>query len=159
MTSRAGRGRIGDAPLGQPLALRSAKSHGIDAPSADVKAGKVRQTVRSNGEVFDWQELLESVFHVLSSDEEPKDASVVVPYRGSYCYIADNDLETKAAFVLLTQLIAPHSATASSGPAMSFSFGRQAHFGYCHDPGFYREFSKTGDCFANDTIDCSIFQK
>jgi hypothetical protein len=99
-------------------------SQGIDAPSDDVKAGKVRQTVRSNAEVFDWQELLGGVFHVLSSDKEPKDASVVISYRGSYFYIADNDLETKSTFVLLTQLIALHSVPASSTPPLSISFAR-----------------------------------
>lgn len=99
-------------------------SQGVDAPPADVRAGRVRQTVRSNGEVFDWQELLESVFHVSCSDKEPKDASVVIFYRSSYFYIPDDDLETKSTFVLLTQLIALHSVPASSSPPMSISFAR-----------------------------------
>lgn len=99
-------------------------SHGVEAPSADFKAGKVRQTTRSNGEVFDWQELLEGVFHVSSSDTEPKDASVIIPYRGSYFYIADNDLDTKSTFVLLTQLIALHSVPPSSGTPVSISFAK-----------------------------------
>lgn len=122
----------GEAPDAESIAIStrpmisalSYLSQGVDAPPADVKAGKVRQTIRSNGEAFDWQELLEGVFHVQSSDKEPMDVSVVVPYRGSYFYIADNDLESKSTFVLLTQLIALHSAPASGGPAMSFSFGK-----------------------------------
>lgn len=99
-------------------------SQGIDVPSTDIKAGKVRQTVRNNGASFDWQELLEGVFHVMVSDENPENASVVVPYRGSYFYIADNDLESKSTFVLLTQLMALHSSSPTPGPAMSFSFGK-----------------------------------
>lgn len=99
-------------------------SQGVDVPAADIKAGKVRQTVRNSGETFDWQELLEGVFHVQVSDNRPEDASVVVPYRGSYFYIADNDLESKSTFVLLTQLMALHSSPPSPGPAMSFSFGK-----------------------------------
>lgn len=99
-------------------------SQGIDVPSTDIKAGKVRQTVRSNGASFDWQELLEGVFHVMVSDKNPENASVVVPYRGSYFYIADNDLESKSTFVLLTQLMALHSSSPTPGPAMSFSFGK-----------------------------------
>lgn len=99
-------------------------SQGIDAPELDQKAGKVRPTMRSNGQVFDWQELLEGVFHVQSSDAEPKDASVVIPYRGSYFYIADNDLDSKSTFVLLTQLIALHSVPPNSGTPMSISFAK-----------------------------------
>lgn len=122
----------GEAPDAETIALStrpmisalSYLSQGIDAPAADVKAGKVRQTVRSNGEPFDWQELLESVIHIQTSDTEPKDASVSIAYRGSYFFIADNDLESKSTFVLLTQLIALHSAPAANSPAMSFSFGK-----------------------------------
>jgi len=99
-------------------------SQGVDAPAADVKAGKVRPTVRSNGEPFDWQELLDSVFHVRSSDTEPRDASVMIPYRGSYFYIADDDLDSKSTFVLLTQLIALHSVPPSSSTPMSISFAK-----------------------------------
>lgn len=122
----------GDAPDAGAIAITtrplvsalSYLSQGIDAPSADMKAGKVRQTVRSNGSVFDWQELLQGVFHVRSSKQEPVDASVVIFYRGSYFYIADNDLDTKSTFVLLTQLIALHSVPASSSPPMSISFAK-----------------------------------
>jgi len=122
----------GEAPDAETIAISTRPlisalnylSQGVDAPSADMKAGKVRQTVRSNGEVFDWQELLAEVFHVHSSDKEPKDASVVIPYRGSYFYIEDNDLDTKSTFVLLTQLIALHSVPASSNLPMSISFSK-----------------------------------
>jgi hypothetical protein len=99
-------------------------SQGIDAPPADVAAGKVRKTVRANGETFDWQEMLEGVFHVSVSDNRPEDASVVIVYRGRYFYIADNDLESKSTFVLVSQLIALNSAPAGNAPAMSFSFGK-----------------------------------
>jgi hypothetical protein len=99
-------------------------SQGVEPPSRDVAAGKVRSTERVNGQPFDWQELLGDVFRVRSSAKEPEDASVAIHYRGSWFYIADNDLDSKSTFVLLTQLIALHSAPAGSGPAMSFSFGK-----------------------------------
>ncbi len=122
----------GDAPDDATIAISTRPlisalnylSQGIDAPVADVKAGKVRQTVRNNGEAFDWQELLDGVFHVSVSNTEPADASVAIHYRGSYFYIADNDLDSKSTFVLLTQLIALHSVPASSSPPMSISFAR-----------------------------------
>ena len=99
-------------------------SQGVEAPERDLEAGKVRRTTTAKGEPFDWQEMLSEVFRVSSSDEEPKEASVAIKYRGSWFYIADNDLDSKSTFVLLTQLIALHSAPASSGPALSFSFGK-----------------------------------
>jgi hypothetical protein len=67
--------------------------------------------------------MLEGVFKVSSSEKPPADASVSINYRGSWFYIADNDLDTKSTFVLITQLIALHSAP-TAGPAMSFSFGK-----------------------------------
>ncbi len=99
-------------------------SQGVEAPERDLVAGKVRRTTKANGDAFDWQEMLSDVFRVSSSDEEPQDASVAIKYRGAWFYIADNDLDSKSTFVLLTQLMALHSAPASSGPAMSFSFGK-----------------------------------
>lgn len=106
------------------LSALSYVAQGIQAPDADVAAGKVRRTVRADQSAFDWKELLGDVFRVQSADEEPEEASVSIQYRNHYFYIADNDLETKSTFVLLTQLIALHSAPASAGPAMSFSFGK-----------------------------------
>lgn len=107
--------------------LMSALSYlaqGITVPAADVTAGKVKVTKRADGHSFDWEEMLDGVFHVDASSTPPADPAVVIPYRGSYFYIADNDLETKSTFMLLTQLMALHSAPAPPGPAMSFSFGR-----------------------------------
>lgn len=96
---------------------------GIEVPEADIKAGKVRRTLKKDGSPFDWQDMLGGVFRVMSSDKEPENASVVVPYRGSYFYIADNDLDTKSTFLLLSQLISLNAAPATAGPGMSFSFG------------------------------------
>lgn len=99
-------------------------SQGVEPPARDYAAGKIRQTTRADGQNFDWQELLGEVFRVRSSDQEPPDASVAIHYRGTWFYIADDDLDSKSTFVLLTQLIALHSVPNGSGPAMSFSFGK-----------------------------------
>lgn len=106
------------------LSALSYVAQGITAPQADIDAGKVRRTVRADQQPFDWQELLGDVFKVNSSDEQPKDASVSIRYRGHWFYIADNDLETKSTFVLLTQLMALHAASPGASPALSFSFGK-----------------------------------
>lgn len=98
-------------------------SQGVDVPKRDILAGKVRQTETADGQPFDWQDLLGSVFKVSCSSEEPDDAAVAIYYRNSWFYIADNDLDSKSTFMLLTQLIALHSTPAPAGPAFSFSFG------------------------------------
>jgi hypothetical protein len=106
------------------LSALSYISQGIRAPQVHVDAGKVRRTLRADQQPFEWQELLGDVFQVQSADEAPEEASVAILYRDHYFFIPDNDLETKSTFVLLTQLMALHSAPASAGPAMSFSFGK-----------------------------------
>lgn len=98
-------------------------AQGIDVPAADLAAGKVRSTVRIDGTPFDWQSSLNGIFRVRVAAEMPKDASVVIPYRGHYFYIADNDVDTKSTFLLLTQLIALH-ASPSAAAGLSLSIGR-----------------------------------
>lgn len=105
------------------IAAMTYLSQGVEAPERDIKAGKVRRTETAEGEAFDWQELLGDVFKVSSSSEPPADSSVAIHYRDAWFYIADNDLDSKSTFVLLTQLIALHSVPANGGPAISFSFG------------------------------------
>jgi hypothetical protein len=97
---------------------------GIDVPAADIVAGKVRQTVGGDGSPFDWQEMLDGLFRVRVSADEPEDASVKVAYRGAWFYIPDNDLEGKSTFVLLSQIIALHSAPSSSISPLTYSISK-----------------------------------
>lgn len=121
----------GESPNAESIALSTRPvisalhylSQGVDAPAHDVASGKIRRTTRENGENFDWQEMLGELFRVQTAEKAPAEASVAIRYRGSWFYIADNDLDSKSTFVLLTQLIALHSAP-TTGPAMSFSFGK-----------------------------------
>ncbi|QDL54203.1 hypothetical protein [Rhodoferax aquaticus] len=102
-------------------------AQGIQAPQADLDAGRVRKTQRRDGVGdFDWQTLLEGVFRVRSSATPPVpgQASVVVPYRGSFFYIADDDLDTKSTFVLLNQLMALNATPAGNASAINFTFGK-----------------------------------
>ena len=79
-------------------------SHNAEVPELHEKAGLVTRT-RSNGsEVFDWNNVTGDLFRVRSSAARPASSFVVVPYRGNWFYIADNDLESKSTFMLLTQL-------------------------------------------------------
>ncbi len=79
-------------------------SHNAEVPVLHEKAGLVTRT-RSNGsEVFDWNKVTGDLFRVRSSASKPLSSFVAVPYRGNWFYIADNDLESKSTFMLLTQL-------------------------------------------------------
>jgi hypothetical protein len=100
-------------------------SQGVDVPERDLLAGRVRPTTRADGKTpFDWQELLGGVFEVHDSPTQPQNASVAIDYRGTWFYIADDDLDAKSTFVLLTQLIALHSVPPPpNGPALSINVG------------------------------------
>ena len=79
-------------------------SHNAEVPPPHQAAGLVTQTQSAEGKVFDWNEVTGGLFRVRSSTSRPANAFVAVPYRGAWFYIADNDLESKSTFMLLTQL-------------------------------------------------------
>lgn len=93
-----------------PLRLRSVRSilfflsHGVEVPKVHQLAGLVTQTRYPDGRPFDWKELLGGLFHVRVRRDEPQAAYVKVRYRDHYYFIADNDLESKSTFMLLTEL-------------------------------------------------------
>lgn len=97
---------------------------GVEVPDSDLKGGLVRRTTRADGTPFDWQDMLGGLFRVQVSDREPENATTMVRYRGSWFYIPDNDLETKSTFVLLTQVIALHSAPPTSSAPIAISVGK-----------------------------------
>lgn len=96
----------------------------VRVPEADYAKGTAKRTLNTDGSAFDWQELLSDVFLIESATALPEDAATAIEYRNHYFYIANTDLESKATFVLLTQLMALHAGSAQTTPAMSFSFGK-----------------------------------
>lgn len=81
-------------------------AHGVDVPDEDFEYGRVRVTRTPDGEVFDWSRLSRGLLEIRSNDDQPNDAATHVPYRGSWFYIADSDIDSKATFTLLAQLFA-----------------------------------------------------
>ena len=67
--------------------------------------------------------MLKGLFRIRVSQNEPEDTTMRVPYRGSWFYIPDDDLEGKLTFVLLTQIIALHSAPPSP-TSLTYSIGK-----------------------------------
>ncbi len=99
-------------------------AQGVEVPERHYTSGKIRRTTTAQGQPFDWQEMLGDVFRVQVSDRQPDPDQVAtaISYRGAWFYIADDDLDSKSTFVLLTQLMSLHSAPPANGPAMNFSF-------------------------------------
>ena len=79
-------------------------SHNSEVPLAHRETGLVTQTKSKDGELFEWAKVTGDLFRVRSSTSKPVSSFVAVPYRENWFYIADNDLESKSTFMLLTQL-------------------------------------------------------
>jgi hypothetical protein len=96
-------------------------SHHVDTPDTHKKSGLVTVTLNEDGSKFDWiKTTVGSLFHILYSEKQPDLAFVSIPYRGQWFYLADNDLESKSTFMLLTQLFRLQAGAAkSSGPALT----------------------------------------
>jgi hypothetical protein len=96
-------------------------SHNVDTPRAHKDAGLVTVTHDRRGAEFDWgQTLGGKLFHIRQSEDRPDLAFLAIPYRGRWFYIADNDLESKSTFMLLTQLFRLQAGAAKSvAPALT----------------------------------------
>lgn len=96
-------------------------SHHVDTPQAHQAAGLVTVTRNRDGSEFDWGGTPAGrLFHLRQSEEEPDLAFLAIPYRGHWFYLADNDLESKSTFMLLTQLFRLQAGAAkSAGPALT----------------------------------------
>ncbi|MGY6274761.1 hypothetical protein [Methylomonas sp. MgM2] len=80
-------------------------SQQVDIPAQDIESGLVTVTKTGNNNRFNWAETpAGGFFHVRTSNEFPETASLAVRYRDHWFYIADNDLQSKSTFMLLTQL-------------------------------------------------------
>jgi hypothetical protein len=96
-------------------------SHHVDAPKVHKTAGLVTVTRNKDGSEFDWGKTAGGrLFHISQSDKQPDQAFVAIPYRGQWFYLADNDLESKSTFMLLTQLFRLQAGAAKSvGPTLT----------------------------------------
>ena len=98
-------------------------SHNVDTPKDHKAAGLVTVTRNQDGSEFDWGKTAGgSLFHIRQSEKQPDMAFVAIPYRGQWFYLADNDLESKSTFMLLTQLFRLQAGAAkSAGPTLNFT--------------------------------------
>lgn len=88
------------------LGMMSLLSHGVRTPPCDRKY--TMPTFYTNGKPFDWNCILHDMIAIYYSDSEapPCDAYVVTRYRGHWFYIKDSDTNSKATFLLLSEIFA-----------------------------------------------------
>jgi len=93
-----------------PLSILYFLSHGVNVPMQDEMCGRVTLTIDDNGEVFDWNQVLDNLLNVQSIPDCGTKYRVcngiAVRYRGALFYINDSDLGSKSTFSLLSQLMA-----------------------------------------------------
>jgi len=100
-------------------------SQAIEVPAADVERGLVTRTRGPEDAPFDWGRVSGDLLRIRSSDRRPERAAVKVPYRGSWFYIEDDDLQSKSTFALLLGLFALQSgASAPPAPVLTLPAGR-----------------------------------
>lgn len=107
------------------IATMNYLSQGVEAPTTHQDAGKVTRTLDNADQPFDWQHMLSGIFRVQPSLAQPENATVAVRYRDTWFQILDNDLDTKATFSLLSQLLALQGGqTPGQGTNISYSISR-----------------------------------
>jgi len=93
-----------------PLSILYFLSHGVNVPICDEMSGRVTLTTNDQGEVFDWNRVLDNLLTVHSvpdiRDRRRICNGIAVHYRGGLFYIQDNDLGSKSTFSLIAQLMA-----------------------------------------------------
>jgi hypothetical protein len=100
-------------------------SLGVEAPERDLALGLVTATLDAKGLPYDWRELVGDLLRVRHADRRPDHAYVTVPYRGSWWYIDDADLDSKSTFFLLTWLFNLQASNLQGvGPMLTVGAGR-----------------------------------
>ncbi len=88
----------------------------VVSPQAHIDAG----LVSSDTEKTAINQAFSEDFKVNVSENYPENAFIAIPYRGYWFYIADNDLKTKATFMLLSQLFDLQAGqTKYTGPTLT----------------------------------------
>ena len=100
-------------------------SQNVEVPENHKEAGLITVTKAKNGGVFNWDETpAGGFFQVRYNKSKPSNAYIAVPYRGVWFYIADDDVQSKSTFILLSQLFNLQSGqTKDAGPTLTLPVG------------------------------------
>jgi len=99
-------------------------SQSVEVPLDDERTGRVTVTKDTQGNRFDWREVVGGLMDIHSSEQQPKYAYAAVRYRGNWFYIDDSDLASKSTFSLLMQLFALQAGEIkSTAPVLTLPVG------------------------------------
>lgn len=79
-------------------------SQAVEVPQQHIDCGLVTVTRDPEGNPINWCDIIGDAMTIRSQYSEPDCAAVKVCYRGHWFYIADNDLNSKSSFMLLSKL-------------------------------------------------------
>jgi hypothetical protein len=100
-------------------------SAAVEPPAADVQAGLVTVTRDDDGRPFDWSKVTGKLMRIRSQKARPSNASVAVPYRDWWFYIADDDQSSKITFSLVNILFSLQAASGKGkSPLLTLPVGR-----------------------------------
>ncbi len=106
------------------LAAMNFLAQGVEAPESHIAGKRVAQVRGQPGSGHSQSDITGNLFRIRVSPQPPAEASVSIFYRDHYYYLPDDDLDSKATFLLLTQLIALHASPSTAAPGVSLSIGR-----------------------------------
>lgn len=93
--------------------LVSCSSMDVDVPEELASVALSRTTGWSDRDGY-------RLLHIKSSLNKPRYVSVAIPYHGYWFYIEDDDLQSKATFLLMQVLMGMQSgATSNGGPVLT----------------------------------------
>jgi hypothetical protein len=100
-------------------------SQNVEIPEEHKEAGLITITKAKDGGEFNWDETPAGrMFKVRFNKSKPENAFISVPYRGVWFYIADDDLQSKSTFMLLSQLFNLQAGqTEDAGPTLTIPVG------------------------------------
>jgi hypothetical protein len=127
LTTDHARGRSGNLSVRSRsiMSILFYLSQNVEVPLEHEERGLVTVTRRSSGERFDWNETPAGrLFRIRQSAGRPDSSFIAIPYRDHWFYIADDDLDSKATFMLISQLFRLNAgAVQSVSPTLTIPVG------------------------------------
>ena len=81
-------------------------AHGVEVPAEHIEQRMAPMTCDYNGQPFDWNQVLNDLFHVRSvrSLKRPAHAHIAVRYKDYWFYIDERDRVSKSTFAILLEI-------------------------------------------------------
>ena len=99
-------------------------SQGVQVPPHHANDGWVAQTRTEDGEIFDWNEVMDGLMQIKYSRVPPLQSFVSVRYRDVWFYIDDADRDSKETFSLLHLLFTIQAGEKpTTSPLLSLPIG------------------------------------